>query len=653
MLRRLPTLAALLSLACGQAAVVGAGDPFPGDPRLGATEVAQCSAGGAAVLEGHRPPVDRSAGGRLSGPTLPATGRPIRHLVALDYSGSMFGGYERGEPSPRESGCGWTAGRGGARSPNGPFYWQIPAFRDLVRDGPLATLAAGDPARALVFNKDVFALGDGSAARWTGRGFTGPLPGWEPGPDAVLGRLVSEEAGGTLPARWVAPWATARMWDESRMADVLDAAAALLGEGAEQDGILWIVTDNIIETSEAEGRAREAELNRQFYLRLKEDPRWQVVHAWPIHGADWLCGGTLMVYGLYFSGHERIDAPTYAALAAGDRAHLASPAQIQAFARYANPGSPAPGHPFKLKPDDLDLLKVSFERDIECPAARAGQRRECEATLTIENLLKHRRIEGAKLHLASGRLDAWGQVGDTLVTVPTARPLQSGAVTADGVLAEPVAPGGRATLRVPLLVPAIETEEHTLRDHWVSANHERFRMLGSMTVSISDLRTSMAVDEAQLGDVYGVASLPEIFRNPDTSNLTTTICLTMGVENPAWLASLLILGALALGLLAILLGVWLLKPTFRIVAIDDREQGRIRVTRLVGAGIEHQGKTVARVRQGLGGALRVAGVKPWRVRSLGGHWELTDGDRDAGERHRLELRTRSRPRPRGGSGDGF
>ena len=650
--RSLLIAACLFATACSQFQLVGAGDVPEAGERLSAQQVAQCSNDGAAVLEGNRPESDRTAGGQLQGEHQPFSGRPLHTVLAMDYSGSMYGGYERAEPSDEASACGWSQSRRG-HSANGPYYWEQAGFRDLVRGGAMGGLATGDPIHTLVFAKDIFALGAGSAVRYGERGFEGPLPAPDTDPDTAVSRVVTADAGGSLPMPWSAPWGTPRMWSESHMATVLDAAAEIFTAQPGGDGILWIVTDNIIETSSSEDLSKEAELNRQFYLRLKQDPRWQVVYAYPVHQADWLCGSTLLVYGMYWSGHERITEPEYFELTAGESSRLASGAQLSAFQGLANAGSPAPGHPFKLKPDDMDLMKVAFDRKIECPPAKAGQARQCRATLTIENLLKHRRIDGAKLRLESGRLDAWNQVRNTVVRVPTAEPLPSGLVTANVVLAEPIPPGASKTVEVDLLVPPVETHAETLRDHWENANHERFRMLGSMSVAITELRTSMAVDQAQLGDIYGVSALPEIFRNPNTSKLNATICMKMWVENPAWLISLLLLGALLLIVLLLLLGGWLLKPSFRVVAIDDIELGRIRVSRVMGATVELRGTRMAKVRQRLGGSIAVVGVKPYRARPIGGHWELRDAESDMGERHRMELRRRSQPSQRGRAGDDF
>ncbi len=650
--RLIAVAAALLTTACSQLQIVGAGDAPEAGDRLAASEVAQCSNDSAAVLEGDRPEIDRTAGGQLQGPHQSFAGRPLTTVLAMDYSGSMYGGYERSEPSDKASACGWTRSSRG-RSANGPYYWEQQGFRDLVQSGAMAGLGSDDPVHTLVFAKDIFALGPEGAVQFGERGFEAPLPSAATSAADAVSRVVTDKAGGSLPMPWSAPWKTPRMWSESHMATVLDAAAEIFRAEPGGDGILWIVTDNIIETSSNDDLSKEAELNRQFYLRLKEDPRWQVVYAYPVHQADWLCGSTLLVYGMYWSGHERISEPEYFQLTAGEGSRLAGPAQLSAFSALANQGSPAPGYPFKLKPDDMDLMRVSFERKIDCPRAKAGQARQCRATLTIENLLEHRRIEGAKLQLVSGRLDAWNRVKNTVVRVPTAKPLPEGQVTARVHVLEPIPPGGSKTVEVDLMVPPVETVEETLRDHWESANHERFLMLGSMTVNISELRTSMAVDPAQIGEIYGVSSLPEIFRNPNTSRLSATICMKMLVDNPAWLISLLLLGTLLLLILLALLGIWLLKPSFRVVAIDDVEVGRIRISRVMGATVEHRGTRYAKVRQRMGGSIRVIGIKPWRARPIGGHWELRDAESDMGERHRMELRRRSRPSQRGRAGDDF
>ncbi len=62
---------------------------------------------------------------------------------------------------------------------------------------------------------------------------------------------------------------------------------------------------------------------------------------------------------------------------------------------------------------------------------------------------------------------------------------------------------------------------------------------------------------------------------------------------------------------------------------------------------------MAKVRQRLGGSIAVTGIKPYRARPIGGHWELRDAEADMGERHRLELRRRSQPSQRGRAGDDF
>jgi hypothetical protein len=615
----------------------GAGDPFPDDPRLELDQVRQCVAGETPDLgSGEGPSLDRSASGRLSG--APASfGAAVPHMVALDYSGSMFGGYERSSPSPEASQCGWS-GPSRGRGPNAPFYWEQSEFRGLLEQGPLASIGATDPVQTAVFGREVLLLDGASAVPFRDGSFS-RVPQPTQGRGAVLDALTSVD-GGSLPARpWQASWKTPGLWNESRMAEVLDAAAWTFEQDARRDGVLWIVTDNIIDEG-ADELSEEAANNRAFYQKLKDDPRWQVVHAWPVSEGGWLCDSTLLVYGLYYSSRERLDEQAYAELS---EARLDTPATTSGFARFANEASPSPGSPFKLKPDDLELIEPDFEGTVDCGGAKAtGIARTCTARVNLENLLKHRRITGATLAFSGGRLDAWDRSTDPPQPVITAVPLGSGTVTAEALLEQPIEPGEDATIEVQLTIPPIETAHPKwLADNWVSARHPRFGMVGGMTVEIRGLRTEMAVDASELGAVYGVAALPEIFRDPNTDELDRDVCLMMTVDNPSYLSSMLLLGGLALGGLVFFGGGWLLKPTFRFVVVDGVAQEQLRLTRLLGAAVVVDGREVARARLSGSGRVKLVAVKPWRLTPKGGHWELQDRSDEFGTRRKLELRRRA------------
>lgn len=567
----------------------GAGDPFPEDPALSPSEIEACLDG--ELDRDDREAVDRTARGQLKGPAPAIRGPEIEHIVALDFSGSMYGGYETG----------------GKPDDTCPFYWEVPEFDGLLQEGPLASIPSGAPVSTLVFGKRV---------HWLAQPSADPKADFDALPDAP----------------WKADFAKkGRFWDESRMADVLNAATEAFSVTPRGDGILWIVTDNIADI----GDGPEANYNRLFYEHLKNDARWQVVYAYPVHEGEWLCGSTLLVYGLYYSIHERVDQELYEQV----QDILSPPSTVAAFAKVGNPDSPSPGHPFRLKPDDLELVVPSFDGTVDCGGPRAtGLTRTCVARVNLDNLLMHRRITGAALRFRSARLDAWDLSSGE--PVPTAVPFPSGGITAMAELQEPIEPHENVVLEVELEIPAVETEHHTLRDHWESAQHPQFDMVGPMTVEVTGLWTEMAIAEEDLGDIYGVEQLPGIFKAPTMNNLRRTVCLELAVDNPSYFSSILLLVLAGGGLLGFVGGSFLLKPTYRWLHVDGEQKEQVRVSRLLSSTIEVDGKPVAKLKQTWGGKLRMTALKPWRLTPRGGQWELQNRDDEFGGRRTLELKRR-------------
>lgn len=640
----LTTLCLSLGLAgCGQFEPRGAGDACSPQTVFGADKVRECRANQAAVLVPERDAADRTAGGLLDGTPLPfgptstdSDARPLLHALVLDYSGSMF------------SHCADAGGSGGQRQ----YLWSHPGFAALLRDGLLSGVGERDPVHTLVFNRQVIAL-DGDALdgasvphsfdpasnTFDGGSFDGGLPIAPRGAEAALARLTAPELQGSLPAD---PFRTGfGDASETRLDHVLPALRTLFESYEARDGVAWVVTDNIIET----GDGREPALNRRFYRILESDPRWQVVYAWPLHrapagGDAWLCDQTLMVYGLYYSSRERLDERAYQQLtgARDPSARLGTPAHQAVFEAFADPQSPSPGEPFKLKPEYMDVVRLAFASEVRCPPARVGQPRQCRADLEIENLLPHRTVESLRLVLHNSRTDAYGQLpGQQVQRLRTAVPLCAGSVRAEQVLAEPLAPGERRTLPIVLDVGPVTTERHTLADTWENARHEYFAMFGAMHVDIYDLETAMVIEEAQLGSVYGVEAMPAIFRNPSTDELATSICLQMGVHNPTQTASLLLLLLLLLAVLLFLAITWWLRPVYRQLHIDGSERGRVRLVRWRWSDLQTDGRSIARARLGVGGRPRVTGAPGFTVRGVGGHaWESTERD-GLGTCYQLEL----------------
>lgn len=635
------TLSALLVVALGSSGcgVRGAADPCPEDRKLGASLAESCYADHDPILETVRDPGDLTVGGELWGAALPISGRRLRHVVALDYSGSMYGGYQ--DETPGSPPCGWRRRPDGGKTPNGPYLWEAPELVELLADGPLGALDDRTEVFPMVFNEAAVLLGvDGSAhpfdavaSHFSDR----PAPHF--GRDDVLQRLTSGPTG-ELPA---SPWgAVFGNPAATRLAQVLDAASALFESFEERDGILYILTDNIIEQTAKENLISDASYNREFYVALKSNPRWQVVHAWPIHRGTWLCGSTLMVYGLYYSSRERLDAKAYDQLSRGSSAQLDHPRQQQAFARYADSRSPKPGSPFKLKPVDLDIVRISFEGSVECREVSIGEVGECKAKLRIQNLLNHRQVESAQIELFSGRCDPKGVGDGQLVDVQTARPFCEGEIVAAKTISTPIPPDQERTFEITLHTPPVVTERHTLGDVWENAGFANFLMIGGMRVKIRELETTLVIGAESLGDVYGVEALPELFRNPIVDNLRTSICVVLPVRNPTQLASVLLLVLVLVLAGVVTAGSWLARPLYRSLEVDGiLGEERIRLVRYRWSAVSVEGRQVGegRLRWASGEPL-LRGTGKYSIQRRGSSWTLRQQGGDVELEQTLRLRQR-------------
>lgn len=625
----------LLLLGCEPPPLVEATCPGD-DPTAG---VSGCSAGGDHVLEGAPVIGDPSAGGQLSGPPTSPAGRPVPRVIALDFSGSMHGKYVEGGGAAADAAC--------------PYVWASPDFGRLLAAGPLATLEEGDDAWVALFNRDVALQGAGGAHTWyRGDGqFEGAFPPPARGAREVERLTRAAALGGVLPPSpyklaWPDAAAHAGSPNDTDISQALDAAAAVFDGTAGQDGVLWLVTDNIVST----GTGPEPAKNAAFYRKIQQDPRWQVMLAWPVVRGAGLCGRAMMMYGMYYSRHELIGPAEYAALTRGPTAELSADGVVSGLAAFAAEGVKDGGHPLKLKPDYLDTLQVQFTEQLRCPHATPGAPRQCTGELQLTNLLKHRAVEGATVQLSGGRLEAWERGRAGAQRVPGVAPICAGQVGAEAVVGH-IGPGETVKVPVSLAVPGVEVQSGGLALAWHNAQHEQFSMLGAVRATIRGLRTELALPHEQLRAVYGVGDLPEIFRNPRTDDLRADVCLRADVENPSYLASLLLLGGLGAAA-ALALGVgWLVRPAFRTVRLGGRVLGRVRLSRLGRSDVVADGRVVARVKLTAAGGVSVVGVPPYRAARAGDAWELRSGEHDTPLR--LEL-LRVAPRAAGsGGGGGF
>ena len=639
----------VMVLGCGQFQGTSVSDPCPEEKGLDAVAARSCSSKRNTEVDLRPEERQLEIVPGLEGEALPIAGRRLRQVIAMDYSGSMYGGYSNESPTPPP--CGWSL-ENGRRVKNGPYYWEQEGFAQFLSGGPLGALTNQDVVFPMVFNHSVTVLASDGVHSTFDPGlaqFSTPLPPAHQGRDQALTAITSVN-GGRLPPN---P-AEAGFGDptETHLNEVLAATEQLFESFESRDGVLWIITDNIIEQEEGGAVARSENYNGQFYHGIQNNPRWQVVQAWPIHQADWLCGSTLMVYGLYYSSRARIDEEAYYQLTQGEDAQIAHSAQMVVFQQYSNPSSPAPGRPFKLKPSDIDVVKVTFLGNVMCEAAKVGRSSRCRAKIRLENRLHHRQILSAKITLVNGRCDPWSTSPSQVQPFRFAAPFCGGTIRGDVPLSDPLGPHQERKPEIELQVPAIEVHPKTFIDHWNSASVSRFRMIGRMNVEIDDVITEMVIPEESLRNIYGVEQLPEIFRNESQDKLKPTkICLPIEVENPSNLGSFVIV-ILVLLPLPVILVYGFLRPSFRTVVINGAPLGLFRLVRFSSKELEFQSKRIGSIRLAWSlwqvPVLRAApGHKIYR---RGSHWIHVD--ETEGTENQIEVISRATPRPPRGD-DGF
>lgn len=578
-------------------------------------------------------PADPTAGGRLQGPAAQGQ-RPLRGVLLLDYSGSMFAGYDR----PAVAGCAACKAGGGKRNGQ-PWYYADANFRGFLA----ALIDATTPAsasvnlRALLFNKEVYTFDGGVLAKAPST-FTYP---WS------LSSMSSSAVAAALSSIPEDPFrgSGANANETHIQPAVARAVDALLADGDE--GIIWLVTDNIADQSGGGVSAEDARRNLAFYEYLKNEPRLQVVYAYPIHDTQkctWLCGSSLFAYALHVSKKVRADAVEVDRLSGGhlgdgaakDDGLLWNSALRSLTASHAGSSkADLAGVPLRLKPMDLNAVSVSFEKTKEgklqplrCrKSAEFGDAIPCVATLVVKNQLRHERIDSAVLRLEGATLLphkredprrlAWAGAickGSVKVAAATA------AVDDEGrFVLGPLDPGKEQKLQVRLMLPAVAVAPTTLAQMADVAVTDALLVEGAMTARVTEVHASLVVPPGERENVYGAASLPTIFTSRTEAEVNASFPVVAVVNNDGKLQALLLgLSLLGLLLIAALLA-FKLQPAWCTALVDGVEAERYRMTRFSSQALDIRGVRYGRVKRGAGLPVFVP-VKGAQSRRAGSAW---------------------------------
>lgn len=577
----------------------------------------------------------------------PSGDRPLRHVWLLDHSGSMYANY---------------VPPGGHRE--SPFYVEVPEFRNFVTTELAANFQDGkDSAALLVFNEHAYGW-DGNKAQMVENGSGPKFADLQVATKADLADRLSKlppPPYGTAVAGLPAPRPRADNCSVvgaaancSKMLVGLNAAKALLDEDT-GEGMIWLVTDNIYDGGTGSSALNKSEIdeNKAFYQSLKDTPEYRVVVAYPVvHGTAgaWIGNTSLFVYGIYYD-RDMSRKPTVDEVRRllGDTGSgvLASAALTQNMKGYASTTSPSPGRPFRFKPLDQDVVRISLAADVEqvTKHAEMGELVKLKAKIKVQNLLDHRIIDSMTFTVTNAKWAGYepnnkATKGEELTTI---NPVCPGKFKSELVTVTGLAPGEERVVEVPLTMPGVDYTImsgrgllQTARNLLQIASNDYVVMGGALQAKLTDVTSHMSIDPAEFQGTYGAESLPDIFRNPTVGNYTAQfVGKTQKIENPGTVMAMLALAATAAAAILLAIGSFMLTSVSRRVVIDGTDRGAVSIPRLRSRRIERGSEVIANASLGLGGTISLRGTGGYVASRQGDAWTLT---KSGGSTIRVELR---------------
>jgi hypothetical protein len=596
---------------------------------------------------------DPRSGGALSGRPS-GHDRPKKLILLLDYSGSMYPGYGKPQvPSCQRCAAGLSNGRS---LRNGqPYYLETPEFREFLGVWlDAATPSKGDLGlEVLLFNGRVFRLG------------TAAVEPFAPGEELRFERRLSR-AGTPEIASWLSSIRGNPFEVDAQTAGITDSRAALrsaLAAIGRDEAILWLITDNIVDTEGGALADPDARLTTEFYRELSAEPRIQMVASYPIFlgkPCSWMCSTSLFAYGMYVSSFERPDSAEFHRLGGttpdggGPREDglLWNPELRKLAAVYsgAQEKPDLAGVPVRLKPIDTEALAIRFKSPaLRCARAEFGQELRCQARVEVRNILRHQTVDSAKLTLSNETLLprkerghhrlAWASAVCAGGLETLAWKIQGGRQGRGDEPIEigPLAPLQAAVVDVRFKLPAVQVDtgsRSTLAD---VALTNRILLHGLLRAEIRDFRTSLAIDPRRFATIYGSGQLPAIFRKGEVGSASASYAIDAQLANDGQaLALLALLGVGGVGALCAL-AVMRFQRKQVTVLVDGVETARLSLPRWSRRDLEIGGVVRAVLRRGWGSDYRILPKSGVRLRRDGAAWILRIGE-EVGDEHRLEIR---------------
>lgn len=506
-----------------------------------------------------------SAGTRSSQAAALRPGDPLPVRILYDNSGSMYPGYVPPGTAnrPRKSELGVR------------FFHEYPQFGDWLSDfvDLQSVLNARSVGMWTFTSNDAFAAGDVREVH----------------PSVPPASFDTAEALRRFPAQ---------TGSNTFLTETLEAFTS------DYTGLVWLITDNIVETGAGEPDAGV----ERFFRTLHDRPRYRSVHLYKLPFRDEAAGqsAALAVYGILVSPSE-VPASTLAWYDRKLREHL-----LGAKRRRGTPGADlfAGREHLKFKNLAVDAMELNAvptlkllvdERDKGL--FREGQNVRLELTGNIRSFLTQHSVVGGRYELALGAPfvpEPWAQRDLGLA------PLGVEAFdAASGEIRDPIPPNGSRGVTAQL-GSALPVSFHPsslgpwLRLAWSGAT---VQYTGTVRMAFRDV--NVRLERAQMAGIFGIGQASRIFDFQDVRTLDqvnpSVAQVTFALKTGSGRTALLVFAIVAIAAIAVVLGFVLSRPQVFKIRVTHAPEQTIALRRLGSHPIRHEAYLLGRLTRGLTG----------------------------------------------------
>ncbi len=364
-------------------------------------------------------------------------------------------------------------------------------------------------------------------------------------------------------------------------------------------GLLWLVTDNIVETSAGQ---LDVEVER-FFRALNEEPRFRSVHLFKYPFRDERTGSesALAVYGIIVSPSE-LPPET---LAHYDRIFR------NGFRTANGRGGPLfPGHDhLKLKNLRIDPLELRAAPTLtllldgaERGRFKEGQQVQLGLTGDIKsNLTQHSVTAGRyELSIASPFVpEEWGRRDLGVQSLPQ-QAFQSEAAE----ITQPIPPNGARQVNVVLRSTQPVSFTPSSLGAWLrlASSGAIVRYTGTVRMSFNDVEVRL--ERARMAGIFGIDRASAIFAFQDVRTLEqispSDAQVSFALETGASRSLYFLAALLILGILATIAALFVSRKEWYRISISGTPERLIALRRLASYAIVHEGHTLGHLSRGVG-----------------------------------------------------